>query len=576
MVMNRSSGQGVVIGLILAGALTLRLWGIGFGLPHQYHPDEAHEVVRALQLGAGSFNFERVAKGGYFYLLFLEYAALFVFLWLTGSVRSAEDFAVLLVTDPSPFWLIGRITTALLGTLTVAIVYRLGRRLYGATAGALAAALLAVTPLHVQESHYITVNVPVALLSLATLGFLLRMSERGDARDYLLSGGFLGLSLQTKLSSAALLIPFAAAHLMTVRREIAGGVWRVLDRRPLLAIGGALAVYAAGAPGIVLDAPRVLSRALTPFTSSPREFAETSFSNPVEALEMRRPAWALYLEALPETLGVLALVACLVGIARTFVRTRGADWILSLYCLAYFAIIASSRTLQSGAYLVLILPPLCLLAARATTDIVDGLWRRPRANILYVVVTLSLCVQPALRSITFDRWLSQEDTRTLAMRWIEANISAGSKILLDAGEFQSHQAPPLRQSPAGLDLRAKQLQHADPLKARFLKLAREHQVGISYNLTSTVWGTRVRALNDYKTEGYDYIVTSDTVQRLYTGSLAAKLFPLSVSFYASLARDPDLILVQRFDPVGERPGPVISVYRISGSAGNPRTDPALP
>jgi hypothetical protein len=53
--------------LIILGAFALRIWGIDFGLPHIYHTDEWFEVKRALKLGVGVFDFERVAKGGYFY-----------------------------------------------------------------------------------------------------------------------------------------------------------------------------------------------------------------------------------------------------------------------------------------------------------------------------------------------------------------------------------------------------------------------------------------------------------------------------------------------------------------------------
>jgi len=41
---------------ILALALGLRLWGIGFGLPHRYHIDEPPQVIAALRLGQGDYH----------------------------------------------------------------------------------------------------------------------------------------------------------------------------------------------------------------------------------------------------------------------------------------------------------------------------------------------------------------------------------------------------------------------------------------------------------------------------------------------------------------------------------------
>ena len=55
-----------ILWLVLVVALLIRLWGIGYGLPFSYVNDEYHEVMRALQLGAGSFNFDRIGKGGFY------------------------------------------------------------------------------------------------------------------------------------------------------------------------------------------------------------------------------------------------------------------------------------------------------------------------------------------------------------------------------------------------------------------------------------------------------------------------------------------------------------------------------
>ena len=55
---------------IMLLAFGLRIWGIWFGLPYIFHNDEGNEVLRALQLGSGQFNFQRIDKGLYFYFLF--------------------------------------------------------------------------------------------------------------------------------------------------------------------------------------------------------------------------------------------------------------------------------------------------------------------------------------------------------------------------------------------------------------------------------------------------------------------------------------------------------------------------
>ena len=144
---TRWTPASIVLIVLLTIALGLRIWGIWFGLPYIFHDDEGLEVLRALRLGSGEFDFQRIGKGGYFYLLFIEYGFLFVVLKIFGIVSSPDDFALYFVRDPSAFFLIGRATTAVVGAVNVYIVYRIARLAYSANAAILAAGFLTVNVL---------------------------------------------------------------------------------------------------------------------------------------------------------------------------------------------------------------------------------------------------------------------------------------------------------------------------------------------------------------------------------------------------------------------------------------------
>ncbi len=198
--------------LVLGLACLFRLWGTWYGLPFSYYDDEYHEVMRALELGTGGFNFERTGKGGFYFLLFLEYGLFYVSLKVLGVVDSAREFAEYFVRDPSAFYLMGRVTAALIGTFTVAAVIYFGKRAYGATAGLLAGLFLAINVLHVDLSRLIGVDVPMAMLAAISLCFGLRIATGGTRRDYLLAALFAGLATTTKLPGILLLIPLLIAH----------------------------------------------------------------------------------------------------------------------------------------------------------------------------------------------------------------------------------------------------------------------------------------------------------------------------------------------------------------------------
>jgi len=187
----------------------LRIWGIDFGLPHIYHTDEWFEVKRALKLGAGVFDFERVSKGGYFYLLFVEYGIYYAILKILGLVKSGDEFLFNLFRDPTNMWLIGRVTTAIIGTLNCWFVYLLGKHAFSKTVGLFAALLLAIHLIHVKCSHFITVDVP--LTCFITICFLIMFWNSSKPKftklHYCLLGFFVAFAIMTKIPGAVIFFP---------------------------------------------------------------------------------------------------------------------------------------------------------------------------------------------------------------------------------------------------------------------------------------------------------------------------------------------------------------------------------
>src|ERR1700724_4780618 len=102
-------------------AAGLRLWGINFGLPALYRPDEDVTVGRAMGIFHGILD-PHFADWPHLY--FYVAAA-----WLT-------PFRVIgIVQDPASGYLWIRVLDALLGSLTVLLVFQFGRRAYGWLAG---------------------------------------------------------------------------------------------------------------------------------------------------------------------------------------------------------------------------------------------------------------------------------------------------------------------------------------------------------------------------------------------------------------------------------------------------------
>ncbi|MBV9850898.1 MAG: glycosyltransferase family 39 protein, partial [Armatimonadetes bacterium] len=239
-------------------ALALRLWGLGWGLPSathyfSYHPDESMVLIHAMNM-----NLLRGDLLPHFYnygslqLYLVNFANTLAFLFGSGSL-TITDF-----TTQYPQWaqlyLVGRGLTVAMGVGTVWATYALGARLWGRRAGVLAAVVLAVMPLHVQHSHWLTVDVPATFWGTLSLHWAARLAT-GDPRPLraaVLAGVFAGLAAATKYNLALMLLPVALASLLPFPgRE---GTGRLRPGLGLLPGGaGAVLAFLLACPGAALD-----------------------------------------------------------------------------------------------------------------------------------------------------------------------------------------------------------------------------------------------------------------------------------------------------------------------------------
>jgi hypothetical protein len=162
--------------------------------------------------------------------------------------------------------LAGRVLAALADTLTIGLVYLLGRRLYGPVAGLLASTLLALAVVHIQSAHFFISDPFLATAVVAAVYWLVRRADSGRLRDTAISGALIGLAVGAKFSAIMLVLPLALAlvwerHAPAAGRESGFRRWLLRGwrwiRRPAgemaLALGVALIVFALTNPFAILD-----------------------------------------------------------------------------------------------------------------------------------------------------------------------------------------------------------------------------------------------------------------------------------------------------------------------------------
>src|SRR5271167_1818415 len=114
-------GAWVGLAAVLAGALALRVWGIGQGLPYVYNIDEGtHFVPKAIEMfkaGHGLDPHYFANPPAFTYLLHLVLAV-----WFGGAAGVSHAASA----HPTEVYVVARATAAVLGTAAVWLLYLVG------------------------------------------------------------------------------------------------------------------------------------------------------------------------------------------------------------------------------------------------------------------------------------------------------------------------------------------------------------------------------------------------------------------------------------------------------------------
>jgi 4-amino-4-deoxy-L-arabinose transferase-like glycosyltransferase len=516
------SSRWLLVGIV-GLALALRVWGVGWQLPWQLHPDEGHYVWKAVGMTEdGNLNPKYFRNPSlYTYLLLAEYGLLGPLLSPLGALAEA-------LQPPSLYALLGRLTTALLGVGTIVVVARLGALLLGTSAALVGALLLAVSLLHVRDSHYATNDVPATFLLTLSALYSARLSKTGARRDLLLAGLLGGLATSTKYSAGVFLAPLLVGYLLAHGRR-AGARGPLLD---LLGAGGLAALgYLLGTPFTLLDWPRFSGD-----FDVQRRFAREGWEG-----QGPEPVWQLYLQTLGQGLGWLSLAAAVAGAAILARRRSTAALLLGALPLAYFGYMLTVR-LFFARFVTLPAPFICLLAGYGVVVIAQALPSN-RSRLLAVgLMTALIVAQPLAGSVRHNLLIGQTDTRPLAYAWLVANVPAGARIAADEYTVRD------RRPRADLPDRARyDLDLYDPLSKTDLASLRQQR--------------------------YQYAISS---------SFQSQRFPGRSNLYAELEREARLLAV--FSPTDDgrelpfdieelytpfngleryaRPGPTVKIYAL--------------
>jgi len=295
------------------------------------------------------------------------------------------------------------------GVATLVVTYRIASRLVGASQALIATFFLAVCFLHVRESHFGMLDVPVTLPIMASFGFLLRAwRDERPLRSFLIAGFLAGLATSLKYNAGAL--AFVAGVVALIRIGD-----RPADRRrtlfALTACGAAMIVtFLAGSPYVLL-APQEF---LIGLRLRHEHILYGHFGVVIERAWLHH-----FVFGLRYGLGVPLLAASLAGIAIACYRHwRTAAILLTFPAVSYLVIGVGHVAFVR--YLVPIAPFLCLTAAVAVWSGVEKIRDAAIRSGVAAAVTIAIAAPSLMSDVAMDRLLLRPDTRVLAAQWLAA------------------------------------------------------------------------------------------------------------------------------------------------------------
>jgi 4-amino-4-deoxy-L-arabinose transferase-like glycosyltransferase len=554
------------LSLIMLIAFAARVHGISYGLPDQLHLDEVHVVSHAIRFGSGDFNPHFFYYPAFFmYLLFALYGAAYVIGHVLGVFPTAADFGIQYFIDPTMFYVIARVTAAAFGAGAAYVAAAAGARFATKRAGLLAAFLLALTPLHVEQSHFAITDVPLTFFMSLALYLAARLTTEGGLRNYVLCGIAAGLGTATKYTAAQLLPTMLFAHFIFAMRAKSGGRAKALfSFAPFVMFFAFGAAYLAGAPYSVLDFSSFIGD-----IKIQKALMNDGWFGMETPVNMWLHSIVVYLN---NGMGVALLSASGCGIIYAAARRRPHELVFLCYIAVFYAINGQFSQFGFARHWLGVLPALCVLASVAL-DAASGLFKS-RGRELAILAALAIMALPLKTVVKSNILFQAKDTRTLAREWIEKNAPSGAAF---AVEYGGPQLAPTPESLLGAQelkdgLAAERVSGAVPLPAydtrrpsdaeknseKKYHLAALERIKPKYKLVSS-FSLAEYPLEAYTREGFEYIVVSGHIYERFFA--AEDFYPEAVAFYRSLDKKAELLKEIPSSPK-VRLGPTIKIYRL--------------
>lgn len=473
--MGKCKTAALIVGLLTLIGAVLRFWKIGFGLPYIFYSDEALVTYIALNMGGGDLNPHSFIHPNLFHYLLLFLDVLYILGGMAlGIFHKPSEAWQLYRTNPTVFYVIGRMANALFGTLTIPVVYWAGKKVFNKETGLLAALFLTFSPMHIQWSQLAYVDVPLTFFVTLAFIFSFLAFEKGSIRSFVLSGFTCGLAGSTKWQGFVALLWGPLASLLFTLKNKTSILTGLLGKRTIVYFLFFSLTFVVISPFLFLDFSWFRREIVWLWGNlQPSGRGQLGYEGSWNWFYYLFGPMAYGLGLPVEVLGILGLLVLVfrMDLRRLFFVS---------FPVVYFLIVGASR-LRIPKYILPASPFFCISAAFFIVWLLSkaaGEDKR-RLSLGLAMVGFLVVLPSALDSLRYAYLKTQPDTRQLVYEWVRGHIPPQSKILRSYYVFL---IPDFAPGPK-----------VEPLDKTVFDQRVEHRPSL-------------KTLDEYRKEGFQYII----------------------------------------------------------------------
>jgi hypothetical protein len=340
--------------------------------------------------------------------------------WMIGLIPTAHGISYLGIRNPELMLLPGRCVSLAFGFLTIILIYKMGKRLYGEKAGVAAALFLAVSPTHIWASGFCVADVCATFIATLAVWFSLSISERGSFRDYFLSGCAVGLSFSAKYNAVMIAGAILTAHFCFLKKESLLIHPKRWINRNLIGSGFAVIIsFVMTSPGWIIQF---------------QEFVD-GFFHQIQVVSLGHMAIRRFGDKFQMVRlywhgeGTISLLGAFAFFWAAW-KHRVSDLVFAGAVLPAVLVIGRWYNNMSLHYLLFVFPVVSVWIGRFLLEVSERIVSRQQ-NFVYWILLLVGIIQPFWADIQNAYEERLRDNRWLAQEWIHKNIPEGEKIALD-------------------------------------------------------------------------------------------------------------------------------------------------